>query len=489
VLRILIASFKVLGLTGVAFAVGGLLVWCATARSEDFYLRTSFKSGSVASFWIRPMLEKEQKLKGAFSQADVSVWLNSGRTEAAFSRFDNWWQELLLLSEESDEEAGSENQILPSFPLNPEADDTDETEFLIEDSYDLALAELLEDIWTSGFLTFAGSVHFKVPVWAKPLAGLSGVLAQSGMSSSLVDAFADNFPLRQDALDLPSWLVTIPFSNVVNQKSPVQDLVLDLGGRELSELFARLCDLENLSEKYCEVEEAETNPLTPLFLTSEGFHVQLKFYWALRGQHIVWSNSKECLEDLISQPAGTRFRCGDFPAAGGSHTEHEFKQLMNYKNISDAGNIRASGVWFNQKSLHLSMNKMIGDLNPDLSAGLARLLEFLNFGRRDNAFLFIQNALTEWAYLWPLWGAEIGREDTASGKLFIHALRAVRPKPQEILQPRIAVNQFSFFNSVLNAWLGLANSTTRLVQSKPWAQENGYWRAESDYRFGWSEQE
>ena len=472
-----------------AVVCSGLMFWLATVRDEDFYLHTSFKSGAVASFWIRPSLEEEQKSKGAFSQADISVWFNPRRLNDALSGFGDWWNEFLLLTEESDDAAGSENQILPPFPLVPETEETVDSQFLVEDSYDSALAGFLEDVWSSGFLIFAGSVHFKVPVWAKPMAGLSVSFAQSGLSSLLIDSFVRRFPMRDDALDLPSWLVTIPYSNMVNYSSPIQDLVLDLGDAELSELFMRLCDLGNLAENFCDVDELENNPLAPLFLTSEGFHVQLKIHWTLRGQHIVWSNSKECIEKIISQPVGRDFSCGDESIPELVDTGRSLGPLMNSKDLSSKDNRRSSGVWINQRALHQAGKMIISELKTEPPEGILQMLELFSIGSKERSMQAIQDALTEWAYLWPVWAAEIDREDAATGKLLIHAMRPVRPLPDEVLAPQVAAVQFSFFNSVLNAWLGLASSTTRLVRSKPWSQVNGYWRSESDYRFGWSEQE
>lgn len=79
----------------------------------------------------------------------------------------------------------------------PEQNSDESLEFAEEDAYDASLATLIDDLWTSGFLSLSGSLHLDVPVWAKPFAGISVVLTQMGLSSAFLETFADRFSSAQ----------------------------------------------------------------------------------------------------------------------------------------------------------------------------------------------------------------------------------------------------------------------------------------------------
>jgi len=482
---ILLTSFLLVMSMGFA----GLMVWCATARTEDFYARAAFRSDSLLSLWIRPSKQGTGSHWGEFIQADMSIWLNPSRTKKAFSNFDDWYQEYSLLKEETYEYDEGETRILPSFPVYPEQDAEESLEFAEEDAYDASLATLIDDLWTSGFLSLSGSLHLDVPLWAKPFAGLSAVSTQMGLSSAFLETFADRFSLRADGADLPSWIAEIPFSEVEGRTSPVREIVLDVGGREVGEFFARLCELGNLAEEYCAFDDVDSNPLSPLLMASEGFHVQLKIYWSLRGQHFVWSNSRDCLDSLISQPLVRTFQCGELRSEENEVSQNDLVQLMNFKNAIMSPDNRTAGVWLNQHLLKNAVRKMFSVLQTEDIHGAEVLRDFLNQSVGERFLQNIHLSLVEWAHRWPLWSTELEHSGSDTGRLLIHARRRLRVGEHETLQTQAAARHFTFLHALMSAWLGLPSSTSRLTQSKPWEKVGGFWRTESVYRLGWSEQE
>ena len=486
VLKLILWSALLL-IMGLGFA--GFMVWCATVRTEDFYARAAFRSDSLFSAWIRPLRQVTGSHWGEFVQADVSVWLNPSRAKKAFSNFDDWYQEYSFLKEEAIEYDEGETRILPSFPMIPEQNSDESLEFAEEDAYDASLATLIDDLWTSGFLSLSGSLHLDVPVWAKPFAGISVVLTQMGLSSAFLETFADRFSLRADGVDLPSWITEIPFSEVELHASPVREIVFDVGGREVGELFARLCDLGNLAEEYCAFDDVDSNPLSPLLMASEGFHVQLKLYWSLRGQHFVWSNSRDCLESLLSQPVVRTFQCGELRSDENEVSQSDFVQLMNFKNALISRDNRSAGVWLNQHVLKNAVRKIFSVLQNEDIRGAEVLREFLNQPLGEGFLQNVDLSLVEWAHRWPLWSTELEHSGSDTGRILIHARRRLRVGEHESPQMQSVARHFSFLNALMSAWLGLPSSTSRQTQSKPWEKVGGFWRTESVYRLGWSEQE
>lgn len=491
------------------FFVAGLLIWLATARSEDFYLRAALKSNAVASLWLRPSQSSSVQTAIGLNQATLSVWVNPKRASQAFVHFDDWMQEFLLVSEETHENADDEAYVLPPFPLpSPEPSPSpgpvpalplsDENKFnqnqqASSDPYDLALSELLRDVWTSGLLTVAGSMHLKVPLAQKPLAGWLVLAAQGHWAARILDVFVDRFPGRSDGADLPSWLSSIPFVQVDDASSglAVHEVRVDLGGRELSELFHRLCDLGNLAEEYCSDEQLEDNPLRLLFYASEDFRVQVNLYWSLRGQHFLWSNSKDCLMQLIAQPLVQINGCSDGSQQKVSVSAEDVYQWSLIKQRPSSQSTQRIGFWINHSALAEELTNLIPLMSEQMIEGGAWLQDFFQTSRGATLAEHMRVLLASWAGLWPLWGAEIEYKDSDSGALMTYA-RRIQPRNLQLsneLSPEIASLQFDFLNAVMSAWVGLPRSTSRLMQSKPWQQTGRFWTAETVYRLGWSELE
>lgn len=475
----------------VVIAAGGA-IWLATKRSEDYYLREAFRNHAAMSLWIRPSRQQQPDSRDGLSQVSLSAWLNPKRTAEAFSHFDRWIQEYHLLQEETDEAAGNDAHVLPPFPLpQDEEDDASSFPYSDVDPYDDALSAFLGDLWSSGFVTLLGSAHLNVPWWAKPLSGLSVALAHSRFSSTVLDALMDGLPLRTDGGDLPSWVSSIPFAQVDNdsEQGVIHELVVDLGGRDLAELFGRLCELENLSERYCTDEGTVENPLQPLFIASEKFKVQLVVFWSLRGEHFIWSNQKQCLTTMISGPQKSAQACSGDLLHVGSKRLAESNQLFSFKGSLLGQENQGAGMWFNQTELNTSIEKVLRLLEHQKIEGASWMQDYFLSAAGERSKFVLLGMFRDWQHNWPVWGAEMGYADSQLGRLLTYARSPVRPGVTDALNPPAALLQFEFLNGMMGAWVGLPRATVRLARSTPWHQVKDFWQAESVYRMGWSEQQ
>ncbi|MFZ9519550.1 MAG: hypothetical protein ACO3A4_03650 [Silvanigrellaceae bacterium] len=467
------------------------MFWLGTLRGEDYYLRKAFQNNAAFSLWLRPKIQNVFELKDGLTQVTLSGWLNPNRVEQAFAHFDKWIQEYNLLLDETAESAENDAHVLPPFPLPPTFEDDSEGESVPEvDPYDTALADLLGDFWSSGFVTLLGSAHLNVPIIAKPVSGWMVALAHSRFSSMVLEAIVEGLPLRADRGDIPSWLQSVPFAQVDNDpgESLVHEMAIDLGGREIGELFARLCELENLSERYCESEGQGENPLLPIFAASEQFKLQLMVYWSLRGQHFVWSNQKECLLSAISGARYEESMCGGRVSRNTRLNFRDSRQLIGFKGAVPGGQNQGAGMWLNQSELKNSVEKTVDLLEHQEIEGASWLQDYFHTARGENGKRELLGMFQEWQQTWPLWGAEIGYTDSQSGRLLTYARTPVRPGSEDVLDPPAALFQFEFLNGIMGAWIGLPRATVRLSKSIPWQQVRDFWRAESVYQMGWSDQ-
>ncbi|NBW83218.1 hypothetical protein EBR21_15830 [bacterium] len=287
---------------------------------------------------------------------------------------------------------------------------------------------------------------------------------------------------------------SIPFAQVDNdsEQGVIHELVIDLGGRDLAELFGRLCELENLSERYCNDEGSIENPLQPLFLASEQFKVQLVLFWALRGQHFVWSNQKQCLASIISGPKSSAAACSGEVSQSDSRRFEELKELSQLFKIK--GSVlgkkdQSAGMWLNQTELIASIEKVLKVIEHQNMEGASWLHDYFNSAGGETSKNNLLGLFREWQHNWPVWGAESGFADSQEGRLVTYARSQVRPGAADVLDPPAALFQFEFLNGMMGAWVGLPRATVRLARSSPWHQVKDFWQAESVYRMGWSEQQ
>ena len=103
----------------------GILFWASAARPEGFFVFEAIRARSIVSFWLYDKSEKD------FSkQIDMSVfvWIRPSQIGSAFTSFDEWFQEYLLMIEDTDEAADGAPYILPPAIIPP---------FQIESSFEL----------------------------------------------------------------------------------------------------------------------------------------------------------------------------------------------------------------------------------------------------------------------------------------------------------------------------------------------------------------
>lgn len=471
--------------------LAGLVVWLATVKTEDFYLRSAFKADSIANIWMRPSLSKTSSHQPLYHQATLSAWLNSTRAAQAFENFDDWIQEYLLALDETSETADDEAQILPPVPMTPDQDTSPASGVEVQvDPYDRALGEFVRGVWESGFLTVAGSLHLDVPLWAKPLSGWFVVANQSRFSPYILEKILNHLGAREDGADLVGWLNTLPFAYVSDdgKESVVHEIVMQLSGENISELLSRLCEMGNLSERLCSDEDLEDNPLRPILFATENFQLPLNLFWTLSGEHVVWSNSRPCLLSLIAQGANPGAGCGDSPSVVAKAKIPEKTSFMSLKRRPYESGSPSVGYWGNQLALERAMRDVFTRLSAKDVRGASWAQDFLLTAGGESFRDKTLATLSGWAFDWSFWGAQLHYIGVDSGRLMTYAKCSQGSQPRGTLARNVSATQFEFLNALMSAWLGLPRSTARLSEAKPWESTETCWQAESVYRLGWSEQ-
>lgn len=492
--KVLKILFTCIFVAALAFVVGGMILWFATSREKNFYTVNAFAKEAPVSLWIQfPTVDGKGNSR-ELQRVSMSFWLNPRHAQSAFANFDDWLHEYLLILEETDEAAQDQPHVLPPVPVPPEEgegfDGEPEDEgYLERDPYDVAFADFFTDIWQSGLLTLAGSAYFDFPLWAKPFSGWLVAAAQSQFSPYIFDSLLEGLIVRSDGADLPSWLDAIPRAQAeIHSGEPfVREAFVDLGGRELAELFGRLCELENLSEDYCSDVDPVKNPLSPILAVSENFQIQLTVFWTLRGQHLLWSNHRGCLLSLLQ--SGVSDECSEGTAAVESRRYVDGHQLRRFAKGVSTHEQNSAGVLFNQIVLADKIEQTLRILSASTLDGASWLEDFFNSSAGDVFIGRVREVLGEKALGSNLLGAEIVYQDSGSGVLVNSLALLSGPPPEEQSRRGVFKQQFDFLNSVMSAWIGVPHSTARLAETKPWEKKNEHWRTETVYRLGWSEQE
>lgn len=493
--RVLKILFTGIFVATVAFALGGMILWFATSRGKNFYTVNAFSKEAPVSLWIQFPTVDDKGSSKELQRVSVSLWLNPAHAQRAFAHFDDWLQEYLLILEETDVAAQDEPHVLPPVPVPPEEGEgfdgaQDENDGYFErDPYDLAFADFFTDVWKSGFIALAGSAYFDFPIWAKPFSGWLVAAAQSQFSPYIFDSLIAGLIVRSDGADLPSWLDAIPRAQAEIQSGEpfVREAFVDLGGRELAELFGRLCDLENLSDDYCSDVDPVENPLSPLLALSENFQIQLSVFWTLRGQHLLWSNNRDCLLTLLH--SGVSDECGGGLAVSESQRYVDGHQLRRFAKGVSTGNVSSAGVLLNQNVLARKVEQTLGVLSTSSIDGASWLEDFFNSSAGEVFVSRVREVLGKKALGSELWGAEIVYQDSGSGVLVNSLSSSSKPPEEEQIRRLVLKQQFDFLNAVMSAWMGVPHSTSRLAETKPWVKKNEHWHTETVYRLGWSEQE
>ena len=194
------------------------------------------------------------------------------------------------------------------------------------------------------------------------------------------------------------------------KETVAHEIVMQLSGENISELLSRLCEMGNLSERYCSDEDLEDNPLRPILFATENFQLPLNLFWTLSGEHVVWSNSRACLLSLISQVSNPGSECGDSPSSKAKAKILEKTSFMQLKRRTFESESPSVGYWGNQLALEWAVRDVISRLSERDIKGASWAQDFLltagGESFRDRALA----TLTGWAFDWSFWGAQLHYE-------------------------------------------------------------------------------
>ncbi|NBO37231.1 hypothetical protein EBU99_01470 [bacterium] len=477
--RIIVTLFACL----LAALSGGLLIWLATAQPADFYLLRSIQGQSVANVWLFPAHESSLKPSGNLSHLSFSLWLSPAKFPTALRHFDHWLEEYSLLREETDEAAGDDSQTIPPSILpNDEAELSSTV-----DPYDLAFANLFEDIWSSGAVSIAGSAHFDIPFWGKPFFGWIQAQLQTAAGERFLEKIFDHIGSRRDGTDLASWIGELPFANLPqpNSYALIHSVLIHLDGIQIAKLYGQLCEARNISELWCEPSDLITNPFEPLLYASENFQTQVRIYWTVRGQHFLWSNSEKCLEKMLASSASAELNCGEVSNLAALNFSQKERSLL--RPTSRKSNRNGAGFYLNQMALQRCFDEVVQVLSGENVAGASWLQDTLVSANGERVLKSIQMQLRGSALMWPSWGAILELNSSHVGHLSTFVRRLKTPEKDELVDRKAANSQFEFLSGLTSAWWGLPRGEGRLESIRPWQRQHSFWTAVSEYRLGWSE--
>lgn len=478
-----------LGAIFALLVVLGTLMWLATARRGEFYVFKSIRGQALASLWLTPPQSASSRSGLNPEKLSLSVWISPTRVFQAVRHFDVWLQEYSLLRELTDEAAEEEGHgyVLPPSALPDE--EMPEDGVFLEDSYDIALRQMLQDLWQSGYLVVGGTVHFRSPFWMKPGMGWLTSGAHFKLATSFFDAYFTSLGDREDGADVPSWFTEIPFAHLgrIQQDGvTLQESVFELGGQQLMSLHVRLCDLEHLPESWCFLEDDTRNPLEALLFATEDFNAQFKIYWQIRGEHLVWSNTPDCLAALLGQSELVSKSCGEFTAVG-ELPEMSRDEKQFFGTHSARATAMEAGFFVDQQLLHGALEQTLKMLENTPAEGASWLNDALQSSGGLAQVEDLRSVLLEQSLLRPRWGARFVWEPPGLGELSTLARLPKNPSPGERPTELWAESQFKFLYGLVSAWRGLPRSPGQIQKIEPWQKKESYWNAVASYRLGWSE--
>ena len=476
-----------LGLCAFAPLLFGFLVWMATARRADTYLLKSIQTNAAVTVWLNPATAESENDFLTPKKMTLSLWISPSKVSRALAHFDGWIQEYSLVRESTDEAAENESYALPPSVLP----DPDEAEYFVEDPYDVALRALLEDFWNSGLFVVAGSIHFKTPFWMKPFVGWIGSGIQKNAPVHFFDSKLTFSGLREDGADFPSWFSELPFAHLGVESIDgllVHETVFDIGGEQIAALHGRLCELGNVGENWCSLSDVFENPIEPVLYATEAFKAQFSVFWALRGEHLIWSNQRECLSVLAQGKNSERLSCGELPGEAGYPTvSFQEREILNTDSTKGAGMV--AGFFLNQRAMRDSFESLASKVVAAPLDGATWLHDLIQGSTGGRLLKEWRSNLQGRALLLPSWGSRLNWLAPQTGQLstFVHWFRG--PGSGEQIEREWAESQFDFLYGLSAAWSGLPRGPGRLERTLPWQSQKSFWKADTVYSLGWSERE
>jgi len=487
--KILKKFLLVLGLIFAALFAMGAAIWLAGVRQSEFYLLKSLRGQASLALWLAPPESAANWWGLSPEKLNLSVWISPAKVRAAVRHFDVWIQEYSLLRELTDEAADQEGDgyVLPPSVLPN--DEQESEEIFLEDSYDIALRQLVQDFWQSGFIVVAGSVHFRSPLWLKPGLGWLASGAHPQLATAFFDSYLASLGAREDGADLPSWMTEIPFAHLdVLQKdgAALQESVFEVGGEQLASLHVRLCDLGHLPDTWCILDEGTPFAVEALLYATEDFKAQFKVYWQIRGEHLVWSNTPECLSALLGQREVANHTCGEFSAAV-EPTKLSLGERDFFKRQSIQKTSMEAGFFLNQHVLYSEFERSHKLLEETPAEGASWLFDALQSSGGLGTVEHWRAELLEQSLLRPRWGSRFVWEPPEAGALSTFVRFTQSPRPVDRLAARWAESQFKFLYGLISSWRGLPRSPGQIEKIEPWQKSESFWNAVARYRLGWSE--
>lgn len=485
--KILQKSLLGLGLCAASLVLFGFLVWMATSRRADNYLLKSIQTNAVATVWLNPATGVSDNDFLTPEKMTLSLWISPSKISRALAHFDGWMQEYSLLRESIGTAAENESYALPPSVLP----NLDEAEYFIDDPYDAALRALLEDLWNSGLFVIAGSLHFRTPFWMKPFVGWLGSGIQKNAAVHFFDSKLMFAGLREDGADFPSWFSELPFAHLGVESIDgllVHETVFDIGGEQIAALHGKLCELGNVGENWCSISDIFANPLEPVLYATHEFKVQFTVFWALRGEHLIWSNQRACLSVLAEGRNSERLSCGELTSEARYPTvSFQEREILNTDSAKGTG--MGAGFFLNQRAMRHSFESLASAVVADPLDGATWLHDLIQGSTGATLLKVWRSRLQEQAQLLPSFGSRLNWLSPQTGQLstFVHWFRG--PGSKEQIDREWAESQFDFLYSLVAAWSGLPRGPGRLERTLPWQSQQSFWKSMTVYSLGWSEKE
>lgn len=485
-LQIMKKTLLALGILSASVYLLGGFFWLATSKKYNHYLLKSIQNEAAVSVWLAGNPDSSSRWF-SLGLMHSSVWIQTSTLNRALGNFDNWIQEFALVKEATEEAIEDESYELPPSILPEPPGEVP----LISDPYDVAFQNLMEDVLNSGFVGFSGSVHLKTPIWAKPFMGWLTADIFPSLNERIFDSRFLESGLREDGADLLSWMSELPFAHLGQEKMgdiTVHESVFDVGGEQIASLHSRLCELENIPEYACELSDERQNPLEPLLFLTEHFKAQMRIYWSLRGEHLVWASTRSCLRRLLDLPTTDAASCSA-PSGGPDHpvlNRSERKLLTSAPSSAVSG---FTGVFFHQKRLEQVFSEVSNRLLSAPLNGGTWLFDVLQTAHGKKSLEVWSATISEAALLRPSWAARLSLMPQEKGQLVTLSQHATPPASDEKINHKQAENEFDFLYSLASAWHGLPRGRARLEQAIPWRRQGAYWEAMSVYGLGWRESE